>query len=182
MSSARPSRPDFAFVPSAAKEYRPKPATPAGDFRKLKLSPNAAENKESRPGLKDLGSLVAARAEVEKNGQAERAEQSIPAGKTEQEARSAEKNEQATPKNQAEKPQNNPKRPVTPTKSEATNTFYLHSKPGQVVPKLERDPERTSDNAANESTSKATATLNTSRGQKSAHTRRKPRYNKPKHH
>lgn len=212
MSSARPSRPDFAFVPSAAREYRPKPATPAGDFRKLKLSPNAAENKESRPGLKDLGSLVAARAEVEKNGQAERAEQSIPAGKTEQEARSAEKNEQATPKNQAGKPQNNPKidnrehqngtktpqteasypatnipkRPVTPTKSEATNTFYLHSKPGQVVPKLERNPERTSDNAANESTSKATskatATLNTSRGQKSAHTRRKPRYNKPKHH
>lgn len=54
-------RPDFAFVPSTAKEYRPKPATLAGDFRKLKLSPNAAENKENRPGLKDLGSLIAAK-------------------------------------------------------------------------------------------------------------------------
>lgn len=29
------------------------------DFKKLKISPNTAENKENRPGLKDLGKLVA---------------------------------------------------------------------------------------------------------------------------
>ena len=36
-----------------------RPATPQGDFKKLKLSPNAAEEK-SAPGLKDLGAMVAA--------------------------------------------------------------------------------------------------------------------------
>ncbi len=60
-NSPRPNRPDFAFVPNTAREHQPKPASPAGDFRKLKLSPNAAENKENRPGLKDLSSLVAAK-------------------------------------------------------------------------------------------------------------------------
>ena len=40
-------KPSFSFVP-----------TPQTDFRKLKLSPNAAEGKE-RPSLKDLGALVA---------------------------------------------------------------------------------------------------------------------------
>ena len=34
-------------------------ATPKNDFKKLKLSPNTAEDKEGRPGLKDLGKLVA---------------------------------------------------------------------------------------------------------------------------
>ena len=39
-------KPNFKFVPS-----------PQNDFRKLKMSPNAAEGKE-RPGLKDLGQLI----------------------------------------------------------------------------------------------------------------------------
>ncbi|MBQ3305837.1 type IV secretion system DNA-binding domain-containing protein [Candidatus Saccharibacteria bacterium] len=43
--------------------YRP---TPQADFKKLKLSPNAAEHKEDRPGLKDLGKLVAEKAPAEK--------------------------------------------------------------------------------------------------------------------
>ena len=34
-------------------------ATPKNDFKKLKLSPNTAEDKTDRPGLKDLGKLVA---------------------------------------------------------------------------------------------------------------------------
>ncbi len=59
------ARPDFSFVPTESKQYRPnlkpspKPLTPQADFRRLNLSPNAAENKENRPGLKDLGNLVA---------------------------------------------------------------------------------------------------------------------------
>ena len=36
--------------------YQP---TPKNDFKKLKISPNTAENKESGPGLGDLGKLVA---------------------------------------------------------------------------------------------------------------------------
>ena len=36
--------------------YQP---TPKSDFKKLKLSPNAAENKSAGPGLKDLGQMVA---------------------------------------------------------------------------------------------------------------------------
>ena len=42
------TRPQFVFQP-----------TPQADFRKLKLSPDAAEGKTDRPGLKDLGRLVA---------------------------------------------------------------------------------------------------------------------------
>ncbi len=38
--------------------------TPKDDFKKLKLSPNTAENKESRPGLKDLGKLVTSKQEA----------------------------------------------------------------------------------------------------------------------
>ena len=45
----------FAFQPS-----------PKSDFKRLKLSPNAAENKGNRPGLKDLGSLVAEAEAAEK--------------------------------------------------------------------------------------------------------------------
>ena len=36
--------------------YQP---TPQADFKKLKLSPNTAEHKEDRPGLKDIGKLAA---------------------------------------------------------------------------------------------------------------------------
>lgn len=46
--------------------YQP---TPKNDFKKLKLSPNAAEDKTDRPGLKDLGKLVAKKEqESEKQG------------------------------------------------------------------------------------------------------------------
>ena len=41
-------KPTFAYQP-----------TPQADFKKLKLSPNAAEHKEPRPGLKDIGKLAA---------------------------------------------------------------------------------------------------------------------------
>lgn len=66
-------KPNFTFVPKSRPEPRPakKPfqPTPQQDFKKLKLSPNAAENKESRPGLKDLGSLIAAKTQEQGNGQ-----------------------------------------------------------------------------------------------------------------
>lgn len=42
------NRPQFVFQP-----------TPQADFKKLKLSPDTAEGKTDRPGLKDLGRLVA---------------------------------------------------------------------------------------------------------------------------
>lgn len=55
-------KPNFTFVPKSRPEPRParKPfkPTPQQDFKKLKLSPNTAENKEDRPGLKDLKALV----------------------------------------------------------------------------------------------------------------------------
>ena len=41
--------------PKPMFSYQP---TPKDDFKKLKLSPNAAENKEPRPTLKDLGEMV----------------------------------------------------------------------------------------------------------------------------
>ena len=48
-------------------------ASPKSDFKKLKLSPNVAENKENRPGLKDLGKLVAEKQTPEKgNGSHEK--------------------------------------------------------------------------------------------------------------
>ncbi len=54
---------DFAFRSDQASKstsdhfsFQP---TPKNDFKKLKLSPNVAEDKLDRPGLKDLGRLVA---------------------------------------------------------------------------------------------------------------------------
>ncbi len=44
--------------PSPSPKFTFQP-TPKTDFKKLKLSPNTAENKSDRPGLKDLGALVA---------------------------------------------------------------------------------------------------------------------------
>lgn len=44
----RERKPSFQYIP-----------TPQADFRKMKLSPNAAEGKDNRLGLKDLSNLVA---------------------------------------------------------------------------------------------------------------------------
>ena len=48
----------FAASPASKLTFQFAPATPQADFRKMKLSPNAAEGKE-RLGLKDLGKLAA---------------------------------------------------------------------------------------------------------------------------
>ncbi|MBR0480823.1 type IV secretion system DNA-binding domain-containing protein [Candidatus Saccharibacteria bacterium] len=62
--SPRPAsnKPQFAFDGQLV-EKKPYQPTPQSDFKKLKISPNTAENKEGRPGLKDLGALVAQAAE-----------------------------------------------------------------------------------------------------------------------
>ncbi len=64
-------KPNFTFVPKSRPEPRPvkKPfqPTPQQDFKKLKLSPNAAENKENRPGLKDLKAMVQEKAKQNPN-------------------------------------------------------------------------------------------------------------------
>ena len=59
----KPNRRPGAFVP-----------TPQSDFRKQKISPNAAEGKESGLGLKDLAKLVGAREAEEKEGNEKPAE------------------------------------------------------------------------------------------------------------
>ena len=56
------NKPQFAFGGQLV-EKKPYQPTPQSDFKKLKISPNTAENKEGRPGLKDLGALVAQAAE-----------------------------------------------------------------------------------------------------------------------
>lgn len=66
---------NFTFVPKSRPEPRPakKPfqPTPQQDFKKLKLSPNAAENKENRPGLKDLKAMVQEKTTQSGNNQPE---------------------------------------------------------------------------------------------------------------
>ena len=68
-------KPNFTFVPKSRPEPRPakKPfqPTPQQDFKKLKLSPNAAENKENRPGLKDLKAMVQEKTTQSGNNQPE---------------------------------------------------------------------------------------------------------------
>ncbi len=59
-------KPEFAFQP-----------TPQADFKKLKLSPDKAEGKTDRPGLKDLGKIVA---ELEKAQKQESSEKPAGAG------------------------------------------------------------------------------------------------------
>ncbi|MBQ7802862.1 type IV secretion system DNA-binding domain-containing protein [Candidatus Saccharibacteria bacterium] len=62
--------PEAARFKSEQKpNFKKKPETPASEFKKLKLSPNAAEEKTDRPGLKDLGKLFA---EKEKEIKAEK--------------------------------------------------------------------------------------------------------------
>ena len=62
-------RPAFMFKAAdvtKSKSYNPnrnRTETPSEAFRKLKLSPNAAEEKTDRPGLKDLGKLFAEKKE-----------------------------------------------------------------------------------------------------------------------
>ncbi len=68
-------KPNFTFVPKSRPEPRPtkKPfqPTPQQDFKKLKLSPNAAENKENRPGLKDLKAMIEEKTTQSGNNQPE---------------------------------------------------------------------------------------------------------------
>ena len=68
-------KPNFTFVPKSRPEPRPakKPfqPTPQQDFKKLKLSPNAAENKENRPGLKDLKAMIQEKTTQSGNNQLE---------------------------------------------------------------------------------------------------------------
>lgn len=47
-TTVKKEKPTFSYQP-----------TPQADFKKLKLSPNTAEHKENRPGLKDISKLVA---------------------------------------------------------------------------------------------------------------------------
>ena len=54
-------KPQFAFGGQIV-EKKPYIPTPQSDFKKLKISPNNAENKADRPTLKDLGALVAEKA------------------------------------------------------------------------------------------------------------------------
>ena len=64
-------KPQFAFE-GRIVEKKPYQPTPQNDFKKLKISPNTAENKEGRPGLKDLGTLVAEKtAELEEKSRTE---------------------------------------------------------------------------------------------------------------
>ena len=59
--------PKFVFKPAKAPAYTPnknrtypkRPETPEAEFKRLKLSPNTAEEKTDRLGLKDLGKLYA---------------------------------------------------------------------------------------------------------------------------
>ncbi|MBQ6130642.1 type IV secretion system DNA-binding domain-containing protein [Candidatus Saccharibacteria bacterium] len=49
----------FTFKPNKPRtEHKPHIPSPEADFKKLKLSPNTAEEKTDRPGLKDLGKLL----------------------------------------------------------------------------------------------------------------------------
>lgn len=54
-SARKSTRVDFQYIP-----------TPQSDFRKLKMSPNAAEGK-ARPSLKDLGAMIAEKSETAQN-------------------------------------------------------------------------------------------------------------------
>ena len=60
-SGAPVSKADFVFQSNKPSKSQQKPFTPTpkDDFKKLKVSPNTAEDKTDRPGLKDLGRLVA---------------------------------------------------------------------------------------------------------------------------
>ena len=60
-STAPVSKADFVFQSNKPSKSAPRPfqPTPKDDFKKLKMSPNTAEDKTDRPGLKDLGRLVA---------------------------------------------------------------------------------------------------------------------------
>ena len=60
-SGAPVSKADFVFQSNKPSKSQQKPfiPTPKDDFKKLKVSPNTAEDKTDRPGLKDLGRLVA---------------------------------------------------------------------------------------------------------------------------
>lgn len=129
----KPNKPAFQYVP-----------TPQADFRKMKLSPNAAEGKE-RNTLKDLGNLVAQKRQTENQAPAETSTISnrpetaaltpkpSPAAPTRpQEA--AERQSQPKPPMDSQKtskpaktPQNPPKRETTPR--EQGNTASITQKP-----------------------------------------------------
>ena len=58
-SNPNPTRAEHGNANTISKKgfaYQP---TPKNDFKKLKISPNTAEDKTDRPGLKDLGKIVA---------------------------------------------------------------------------------------------------------------------------
>ena len=60
--------PVFKYQPEQKPNFKPKarPATPKEEFRRQKLSPDAAEGKTDRPTLKDLGKMVEEHQKTEK--------------------------------------------------------------------------------------------------------------------
>ena len=58
ISSSKSFKPEAARTKAEQKPYHPKPQTPQAEFKKLKLSPNTAEEKTDRPSLKDLSKLI----------------------------------------------------------------------------------------------------------------------------
>jgi hypothetical protein len=103
-SSAPSKKPVFQYTP-----------TPQADFKKLKLSPNAAEGKE-RNGLKDLGALVAEK----------QASQPKPAPKPQQNHQNQPQTTQQSPRN-TQQPRQNPSQ----TRQDAQN------KPAQPKPLMD---------------------------------------------
>ena len=57
-SGRQPEAPTFEIKPKKREFIKQKPTSPQADFKKMKLSPNTAEEKTGRLGLKDLGRLA----------------------------------------------------------------------------------------------------------------------------
>lgn len=70
LNSSSPTSMAFQYQPVQKPNRKPTP-TPQADFKKLNLSPDAAEGKQDRPTLKDLGKLVA----IAEQGKTEQKEQ-----------------------------------------------------------------------------------------------------------
>ena len=107
-------------------ERKPRPETPTEAFKKLKLSPNAAEEKTDRPGLKDLGKLFATKTEeIKVEAKPEKREEII----VSEPPKSKRRRERRKKKNPLEKP--NPM-PVKPPVSAPSNTTPSNQPKGIV--------------------------------------------------
>lgn len=158
--TATSQKPQFVFQPQTKQKpnYKELKQDPEFQFKKLKLSPNTAEDKSNRPGLKDLGRLIA---EQQSQPQSTTPPVSQPPAKDGQGSTNPQIAPQESPDNSSPTPVTTPVKNVRSERNSrnSRNSRQKHNqKPRQKAPESRQDASKPKNQTNTQPTQTATPT------------------------